>query len=125
MKDEIELEVSSWKEVDEVTAIEDMRVTRKASWNRHVLDDVVVSFGHPSRYSMTAARGFGVGAGPNVLADVRAAQLDGFPELLQCHLLNNHVDNVVNDDAQNTPSLIEEASSTAESTPCRMLWLLC
>lgn len=74
MKAEIELEVSGSKEVDEVTAIEDMRVKRKASCNRHVLDDVVVSFGHPARYSMIAARGFGVGAGPNVLADVRVAQ---------------------------------------------------
>lgn len=72
MKAEIELEVSGSKEVDEVTAIEDMRVTRNASWNRHVLDDVVVSFGHTARYSMIA---FGVGAGPIVLADVRAAWL--------------------------------------------------
>lgn len=94
MKAEIELGVSGSKEVDEVTAIEDMRVTRKASWNRDVLDDVVVSFGHPARYSMFAARGFGVGAGPNVLADVRAARLDGFPETLQCHLLSHHMTNI-------------------------------
>lgn len=84
-----------------------MRVTRGASWNRHALDDVVSSFGHLARYSMIAARGFGVGAGPNVLADVRAAQLDGFPELLQCRLLNHHMANVVNYDAQNTLSPIE------------------
>lgn len=64
---------------------------------------------------LITACGFGVGAGPNVLADVHAALLDGFPEILQCRLLNHHMAKVVNTDAQNTLSLLEETSSTTES----------
>lgn len=53
------IEAIGSKEEDEVIAIEDLRVTRKASWIHHVLDDRVVSFVHPARYTTIAAGGFG------------------------------------------------------------------